>query len=92
MEMEKIRINLETKLGPRTFKTCLWNAAGPRCTTLEELKVLTDCFYVGAVLTKTCNLEKREENVFPRVDHSKSEDMHSYSINSVGLANMGIQE
>jgi len=92
MEMQRCEPNLETKIGPKIFKTCLWNAAGPRCTTAEELKILRECRFVGAVVTKTCTLDKREGNIFPRIDHSKPEDVHSYSINSVGLANMGIHQ
>lgn len=79
-------MDISTTIGHTYFKTCLWNAAGPRCTTLEELDTLSQCDANGAIVTKTCTLDTREGNVFPRV---VCED-GSMSINSVGLANKGI--
>nr|QBK92190.1 MAG: dihydroorotate dehydrogenase [Pithovirus LCPAC304] len=48
---------------------------------------LWNCEYNGAVVTKTCTLEAREGNAFPRVSCA---DDGSVSINSVGLANLGV--
>lgn len=84
-------INIQTTVGSIEFNSCIWNAAGPRCTQPEELDILRACDYVGAVVTKTCTLNMREGNAFPRV-HASSTDQSTISINSVGLANMGIDE
>lgn len=83
-KMEKISI--KTKISDILFQTCLWNAAGPRCTSKEELDILVECEGGGAIVTKTCTLKQREGNVFPRVCCTDP----SVSINSVGLANEGI--
>lgn len=83
--------SINTTVGDVVFNSCIWNAAGPRCTSVEELDILKECDYVGAIVTKTCTLHKREGNVFPRV-HTSSTEQSTISINSVGLANMGIDE
>ena len=82
--------DVSTRIGDITFETCVWNAAGPRCTNIHELCELRDCQYSGAVVTKTCTLEPREGNAFPRVYSKKSDEGNSVSVNSVGLANIGI--
>ena len=60
------------------------NASGVHCTTAEELQSLIYSD-VGALVTKSCTLEKREGNPLPRyasIPHG--------SINSMGLPNNGI--
>jgi len=79
-------ISLKTEIFGIGFDTCLWNAAGPRCTSKEELELLRTCKSNGAIVTKTCTLKQREGNIFPRV-HCKDPTI---SINSIGLANEGI--
>ena len=62
----------------------IYNASGPRCTTLEELKeieVSKACF----ILTKSATLEIRDGNPKPRYYDNKFG-----SINSMGLPNKGI--
>jgi len=67
------------------FKTCIWNAAGPKCTNRDELLALgrSDA---GAIVTKSCTLEFREGNSFPRYFESPT-----LTTNSTGLANHGYQ-
>ena len=75
---------LQTTISNIHLKNCLYNASGAKCTSQEELLQLTNCSHVGAVLSKSCTLEKRNGNPFPRyyqTDYS--------SINSTGLANEG---
>lgn len=79
-------VDLSVEIGDVGFDVCLWNAAGPRCTTKEELDILNKCKYNGAIVTKTCTLEERKGNAFPRVCCVSSD----ISINSVGLANKGV--
>ena len=62
----------------------IYNASGPRCTTLEELKEIDNsdaCF----ILTKSATLESRDGNPKPRYYDDKLG-----SINSMGLPNKGI--
>ena len=62
----------------------IYNASGPRCTTLEELKEIdnSDSCYI---LTKSATLEPREGNPKPRYY-----DNNFGSVNSMGLPNKGI--
>ena len=106
MQMEAVDIS--TSIGDITFTTCLWNASGPKCTTVGELEDLRDCSHSGALVTKTCTPLSRKGNEFPRVYSANSANSanpenpenpenlrnykggHSISVNSVGLANLGI--
>ena len=65
-------------------KFFIYNASGPRCTTLQELKEIDysdSCF----ILTKSATLEPREGNPKPRYYDNKFG-----SVNSMGLPNKGI--
>jgi dihydroorotate dehydrogenase (fumarate) len=81
-----MELRIKTQIGELKLENCIWNAAGPRCTSLEELNELMDSKYSGAIVTKTCTLKQRKGNVFPRVRCEEP----SVSINSVGLANEGL--
>lgn len=85
-------VDISTRIGDTVFKTCLWNAAGPKCTTVGELGELRDCPHSGALVTKTCTPSSRKGNVCPRVHSANSANSagHTISVNSVGLANLGI--
>ena len=67
-----------------TFDDIIFNASGPRCTTLEELKEI-DNSNSCIVLTKSTTLEFRDGNELPRYFDNKLG-----SINSMGLPNNGI--
>ena len=62
----------------------VYNASGPRCTTLDELKEI-DNSEASMVLTKSATLFSREGNPKPRYYDDKYG-----SINSMGLPNKGI--
>jgi dihydroorotate dehydrogenase (fumarate) len=64
--------------------SCLMNASGVHCTEDNELKTLIHSD-AGALVTKSCTLEKRIGNPLPRyasIPHG--------SINSMGLPNNGV--
>lgn len=63
----------------------IWNASGARCTLNTDLELLYNSKYTGAVVTKSCTLNKRSGN-----SHPKWWDDGQQSINSNGLENQGI--
>lgn len=75
------------KIGDLILQTPLYNASGVNCTTLEELAALDADPYIGAVLSKSCTLNPRIGNPEPRYYYDGTG-----SINSTGLANLGIDE
>lgn len=91
--MDKLsQLGVSTSIGSVQFETCIWNAAGPRCTSIEELNILEECSCNGAIVTKTCTLNMRLGNNFPRVYSDTHPVKGTISVNSVGLANLGINE
>lgn len=73
-----------TKLGAITLAAPVFNSAGPRATTVEDLQAIADSAS-GAVVTKSFSLEPWHGNPEPNLyinDH--------YSINSIGLQNRGV--
>ena len=66
--------------------TCVFNAAGPRDVTLEELEIVAKSAS-SAITMKSCTLEPRFGNPEPRYV-----DLPSGSINSMGLPNVGYKE
>jgi dihydroorotate dehydrogenase (fumarate) len=66
------------------LQNIIFNASGPRCTTLEELKKI-DNSNACIVLTKSVTLLERNGNESPRYFDNKLG-----SINSMGLPNKGI--
>ena len=85
MEKKKKTINLNTKINNNIFKSCIYNASGPRCTHINELKSI-DISESSLVLSKSATLNLRNGNSPPRYFHNKLG-----SINSMGLPNNGIQ-
>lgn len=80
----KLNQMLKTKLINQYLPTCIFNASGPLCTTLEELTTLDESDYTAITLSKSCTLELREGNPLPR--YYENNDL---TINSTGLANQG---
>lgn len=76
---------LSTKIANIDLPTCISNASGPNCTTRVDLSNLKSNPYTGILLTKSCTLEPRLGNLFPRYYENKNS-----SINSTGLANLGV--
>lgn len=89
---ETNEVSVSASIGSVDFENCIWNAAGPRCSSVEELKILEDCTSNGAIVTKTCTLKMRMGNSFPRVYSDAHTTKGTISVNSVGLANLGIDE
>ena len=77
--------SLAVELNKILLESGIYNAAGARCTTREDLEWLGES-YAGAILTKSCTLEYRHGNPSPRYYETPS-----YSINSNGLHNWGHQ-
>ena len=65
------------------LKSIIYNASGPRCTSLDELMDLNNS-KSGAILTKSCTVEPREGNTGTRYWENDN-----LSINATGLANKG---
>lgn len=77
--------SLLTTIGNLKLESCLYNASGPKCTSLKELLELQNS-KSSCVLSKSSTLEFREGNPEPRYwDHNLG------SINSMGLPNQGYQ-
>ncbi len=79
-------VDLNTEIGGIKFNACIWNAAGARCTTLEELKALANS-EAGAILSKSCTVESRVGNPNPKYYENKWG-----TINSNGLENLGYKK
>ena len=77
---------LKTRLVGFDLNTCIFNASGPNCTTLDELIELASCPDTSVTLTKSTTKEKRQGNPEPRYWESPN-----LTINSTGLANMGYE-
>lgn len=67
------------------FASCVFNAAGPKDVTLEELRAIGES-ESGAIVMKSCTIEPREGNEEPRYA-----DVPLGSINSMGLPNLGYE-
>jgi dihydroorotate dehydrogenase (fumarate) len=76
---------METRVGKMNLLSCIYNASGCRCTTLEELQDLEKS-QAAAILTKSCTFEPRNGNAGKRYW-----DNDEMSINANGLANLGYQ-
>jgi dihydroorotate dehydrogenase (NAD+) catalytic subunit len=77
-------MNLKVKIGKTIFKNPVWVASGTFGYG-EEFEGLVDLREVGAILTKTVTLRKREGNPPPRLVETPSG-----LLNSIGLENKGI--
>lgn len=82
---------LKTKIGSSEYSGCLFNAAGPLCSTGDELDALRGCVegeegFLGGYVSKSMTLEKRDGNAGIRYV-----DTEWGSINSMGLPNEGFE-
>ncbi len=79
---------LKTNLGNVQLSSCLFNAAGPKCVTKEELDILlnVDSKWSGGVVSKSMTVEQRDGNLGKRYV-----DTPWGSINSMGLPNEGYE-
>lgn len=76
----------KTKIAGVEFDSYVFNAAGPKDVTFDELKVIAESD-ASAVVIKSCTLEPRDGNEEPRY-----KDVPLGSINSMGLPNLGYKE
>lgn len=79
-------INLQTSIAGIKFDSCIYNASGPRDTTLAELQDLGESA-TAAILMKSCTILAREGNPEPRYA-----DLTHGSLQSMGLPNLGYLE
>lgn len=77
-------MTLKTDIGNNSFDSCMMNASGVWCSTVDELEALVNS-KAATFVTKTATLAPREGNSLPRVHH-----FGSSSINSSGLPNEGV--
>eukprot|EP00943_MAST-04B_sp_MAST-4B-sp1_P001294 g1294.t1 len=83
-------MSLETDIAGIPLASCIYNASGPRTTTKGMLVKIGES-KSGAVLGKSCTLNKQSGNPMPRAIQNidLGEGCHG-SINSEGLPNNGI--
>ena len=77
----------QTTVGQKTLPHFIYNAAGVWDTTRDQCNELDDTQHCGAVVTKSCTLERRDGNEYPKYHFSEP----GYSINSNGLENRGLE-
>ena len=78
-------MSIQTSIGNLSLQSCIYNASGPLCTSIDELKSI-DNSDSAVVLSKSSTLLPREGNPTPRYYHNALG-----SINSMGLPNKGYQ-
>ena len=77
---------MSTHIASLPFASYIFNASGPRCTTLEELTQLGQS-ESAAIMTKSCTILAREGNEEPRY-----KSLPLGSVQSMGLPNLGYEE
>lgn len=78
--------DVSARINGLSLKTCVFNAAGPKDVTLDELETIGKS-RASAIVMKSCTKEPRRGNEEPRYC-----DMEKGSINSMGLPNLGYRE
>ena len=79
------KIDLKTRIGETLFKNPIWVASGTFGSG-EEFKEFVPLEEIGAIVTKTVTLKKREGNSTPRVIETTGG-----MVNSIGLENKGVK-
>lgn len=80
-------MQFNTSIAGIALATPICNASGVMCTTDEQLSQLAFDPTIGGIFTKSCTIEKRVGNPYPRYFAATAS---SPSINSMGLPNAGI--
>ncbi|WP_394130053.1 dihydroorotate oxidase [Shewanella maritima] len=78
-------VDLSTRIANVELQSYIMNASGPKCTSFDELKAISQSAS-AAVVTKSCTIEAREGNPLPRY-----QNLALGSIQSMGLPNLGYQ-
>jgi len=79
-------VSLSTTIGNIYFPSCIYNASGALCMTLDELEAIGKS-KSGGILSKSCTLEPRMGNPEPRYS-----TLPFGSINSMGIPNLGYKK
>lgn len=79
-------MNVKTEIADVKLNNPVFNASGPTCASLEELRIIGNS-NASAIMTKSCTLDPREGNPEPRY-----KDIEFGSINSMGLPNLGYKK
>jgi dihydroorotate dehydrogenase (fumarate) len=79
-------MNTSTQVAGVHLDGYVFNAAGPKDVTLDELRTIGQSAS-SAIVMKSCTIDPREGNEEPRY-----KDVELGSINSMGLPNLGYQE
>jgi len=82
---------LRTSVGGVELECCIYNASGPRTSSIEALVKIGES-KSGAVLSKSATLVKQDGNVLPRFvkNIDMGPELCEGSLNSEGLPNAGI--
>ena len=82
---------LKSSIGALDLECCVYNASGPRTGTVESLSKIGKS-RSGAILSKSCTLEKQDGNELPRAISGLDlgPGVGQGSFNSEGLPNNGI--
>jgi dihydroorotate dehydrogenase (fumarate) len=80
------KVDLSTTIGNLKLGTCVYNASGCRCTTLDEIQTMFDSPFTALALSKSCTENTRSGNPKPRY-YAQGSDI---TINSMGIPNLGI--
>lgn len=78
-------MSTKTQIAGVQLPSYIFNAAGPKDVTFDELKIIAESD-AGGIVIKTCTVEPREGNEEPRYC-----DVPLGSINSMGLPNLGLK-
>ena len=78
-------VDLKSKIGKTLFKNPIWVASGTFGSG-EEFKDFVELTDVGAIVTKTITLKKRQGNPAPRIVETTGG-----IVNSIGLENKGVK-
>ena len=82
---------LRTNISGVIFESCIYNASGPRCGTIEALEKIGEKEFAGGITSKSCTMVSQSGNPLPRsINHIDLGNGIIGSMNSEGLPNKGI--
>lgn len=81
---------LSTNVAGIHMNSCVWNASGPRCGTIEAIRNIGHSS-AGAIVSKSATSMENHGNPLPRFVNNINIGEHCMgSLNSEGLPNKGI--
>lgn len=82
---------IRTNISGVIFESCIYNASGPRCGTMEALEKIGEKEFSGGITSKSCTMVSQLGNPLPRsINHIDLGNGIIGSMNSEGLPNKGI--